>query len=346
MNLLQQIKDKARQNKRRIVLPEGNFERTLKAADIVLKEDLADLILLGDEKIIKEQEQKFGLDLSKAEIINTRTSRKRDLYIEKLMELRKSKGITREEAAGLLDQEIYWGPMMIYMGDADGEVSGAEHTTADTVRPALQIIKTAPGVSVVSGAMVMVSKKEELGHQGVFIFADVAITPDPTAEQLAEIAICSAETAKCIAGIEEPRVAMLSFSTKGSAEHELADKVIRATKIATEKRPDLHFDGELQADAALIEKVGQKKAPGSKVAGLANVLIFPDLQAGNISYKLVERLGDAEAIGPILQGLGAPVNDLSRGCSVSDIVNLIAITVNQVKGKTGNNRQESYKYNM
>ncbi len=330
MDLLQQIKEKAHLHKRKIVLPEGNFERTVKAADIVLKEGFANIILLGDEKIIKELETKFSLDLSKAEIINPKTSLKRKLYIAKLMELRKSKGLTLEEAGKLLDQEIYWGPMMIYMGDADGEVSGAEHTTADTVRPALQIVKTAPGISVVSGAMVMVSKKETLGNHGVFIFADVAITPNPTAEQLAEIAICSAETAKCIAGIDEPKVAMLSFSTKGSAEHELVDKVILATKIAKEKRPDINFDGELQADAALIEKVGQKKAPGSKVAGFANVLVFPDLQAGNIGYKLVERLGDTEAIGPILQGLGAPINDLSRGCSVSDIVNLIAITANQV----------------
>lgn len=331
MDLLQQIKNKARVIKRKIVLPEGNYERTVKAADIVLKEGFADLILLGDASIIKELETKYNLDLSKAEIINTKTSPKRELYIEKLMELRKSKGLSREDAGKLLDQEIYWGPMMILMGDADGEVSGAEHTTADTVRPALQIVRTAPGISVVSGAMVMVSQMKDLGHNGVFIFADVAITPNPTAEQLAEIAICSAETARCIAGIEEPRVALLSFSTKGSAEHELAGKVIKATAIAKATRPDLNFDGELQADAAIIEKVGQKKAPGSKVAGLANVLVFPDLQAGNIGYKLVERLGNTQAIGPVLQGLGAPINDLSRGCSVDDIVNLIAITATQVK---------------
>jgi len=218
---------------------------------------------------------------------------------------------------------------MIYMGDADGEVSGAEHTTADTVRPALQIVKTAPGISVVSGAMVMVTPKKELGHDGVFIFADIAITPNPTAQELAEIAICSADTAKMIAGIEKPQVAMLSFSTRGSACHELADKVIEAVKIAREKRPGLSIDGEMQADAALIEKVGQKKCPGSTVAGFANVLVFPDLQSGNISYKLVERLADAEAIGPVLQGLGAPINDLSRGCSVMDIVNLVAITACQ-----------------
>ena len=331
MDLMQNIKEKAKQRIKRIVLPEGTSERTVKAADIILKEKIADLILLGNVEEIAALEKQFGLDLSKAEIIDPKTSPKRGLYIDKLMELRKSKGLTKEEAGKLLDEEIYWGPMMIYMGDADGEVSGAEHTTADTVRPALQIVKTAPGISVVSGAMVMVSKKKELGQDGVFIFADVAITPNPTAEQLAEIAICSAETAKMVAGIEIPRVALLSFSTKGSAEHELADKVIKATALAKERRPDLNFDGELQADAALIEKVGQKKAPGSSVAGLANVLVFPDLQAGNIGYKLVERLGDAEAVGPVLQGLGAPINDLSRGCSVSDIVNLVAITSNQVK---------------
>lgn len=332
MNLLDQIKEKAKKNKKRIVLPEGTSERTIKAADIILKEGIADLILLGNLNEIAELEKKFGLDLSKAEKIDPVNSPKKKLYIEKLVELRKSKGLTPEQAEELLNQDIYYGPMMIFMGDADGEVSGAEHTTADTVRPALQIVKTAPGISVVSGAMVLVTKKPELGHNGVFICADVAITPNPTAQQLAEIAICSAETAKSIAGIEKPKVAMLSFSTKGSAEHELASKVVEATKIAKAARPDLEIDGELQADAALIASVGQKKSPGSTVAGFANVLVFPDLQAGNIGYKLVERLGDAEAIGPILQGLGAPINDLSRGCSVSDIVNLVAITANQAAG--------------
>ena len=330
MNLLDQIKEKAKLNRKRIVLPEGTSERTVKAADIILKEGIADIILLGNHEEIGELEKKFNLDLSKAEIINPFNPPKKELYIEKLMDLRKSKGITREAAIELLNQDIYYGPMMILMGDADGEVSGAEHTTADTVRPALQIVKTAPGISVVSGAMVMVSKKNNLGQNGVFIFADVAITPNPTAEQLAEIAICSADTARNVAGIQNPKVALLSFSTKGSAEHELVDKVIKATEIARLARPDLNFDGELQADAALIESVGQKKSPNSNVAGFANVLVFPDLQAGNIGYKLVERLGDVEAIGPILQGLGAPINDLSRGCSVNDIVNLVAITANQV----------------
>ncbi|OFX23140.1 MAG: phosphate acetyltransferase [Bacteroidetes bacterium GWA2_31_9b] len=333
MDLLQQIKEKAKKNKKRIVLPEGTSERTIKAADIILKEGIADLILLGNLDEIASLEKKFGLDLSKAEIIDPANSPKKQLYIDSLVELRKSKGLTPEDAEKLLNQDIYYGPMMIFMGDADGEVSGAEHTTADTVRPALQIVKTAPGISVVSGAMVVVTKKHELGHNGVFIFADVAITPNPTAQQLAEIAICSAETAKSIAGIEKPKIALLSFSTKGSADHELAAKVVEATRIAKATRPDLDIDGELQADAALIASVGQKKSPGSSVAGFANVLVFPDLQAGNIGYKLVERLGDAEAIGPVLQGLGAPINDLSRGCSVSDIVNLVAITANQASGK-------------
>jgi len=329
MNLLESIRERAKNNKRRIVLPEGTSERTVKAAHIILQEEIADLILLGNLDEIARLEKEFGLDLSKAEKIDPRFSPKKELYIDRLVDLRKSKGLSREDAEKLLVQDIYYGPMMIFMGDADGEVSGAEHTTADTVRPALQIVKTAPGISVVSGAMIMVTRKPELGHHGVFVFADVAITPNPTADQLAEIAICSAETAKVIAGISDPKVALLSFSTKGSAEHELAEKVIQATAIAKAKRPDLNFDGELQADAALIEKVGQKKSPGSPVAGFANVLVFPDLQAGNIGYKLVERLGDAEAVGPILQGLGAPINDLSRGCSVNDIVNLVAITSNQ-----------------
>ena len=329
MNLLEKISEKAKSLNKRIVLPEGTSERTLKAADIILKQNLAKLILLGNIDEIHQLERNFGLDLSKAEIIDPKNAPKKEVYIQKLMEIRKSKGISYDDALKLIEQDIYFGPMMIYMGDADGEVSGAEHTTADTVRPALQIVKTAPGISVVSGAMVMVTKKTNLGDHGVFIFADVAITPNPTAEELAQIAVCTGDTARLIAGIETPRIALLSFSTKGSASHEFADKVIKATSLAKAMRPEMNFDGEMQADAALIEAVGQKKSPGSLVAGLANVLVFPDLQSGNIGYKLVERLADAEAIGPILQGLGAPINDLSRGCSVMDIVNLVAITACQ-----------------
>lgn len=331
MSLLESIRQRAKEANKRIVLPEGTSERTVKAADIILKEGLAELTLLGNLDEIAALEKNFDLDLSKAEKIDPKTAPKRALYIEKLMELRKKKGLTREGAETLIDQDIYYGPMMVYMGDADGEVSGAEHSTADTVRPALQIVKTAPGTSVVSGAMVMVTPKNELGENGVFVFADIAITPNPDAGQLADIAISTADTAKNVAGIAEPKVALLSFSTKGSAKHPLVDKVAEALKIAKERRPELNIDGELQADAAMIASVGAKKSPGSPVAGKANVLVFPDLQAGNIGYKLVERLAGAEAVGPILQGLGAPINDLSRGCSVEDIVNLVAITVNQCK---------------
>lgn len=329
MQLINIIREKAQKQQKHIVLPEGTSERTLRAAEIILQEKLAKLTLLGNVDEIRRLEKSYCINLYDAQIIEPAKSPKFDLYVDTFFNLRKGKGVSKDDAARIISQDIYYGPMMIYMGDADGEVSGAEHTTADTVRPALQIVKTAPGISVVSGAMVMITKKPELGQNGVFIFSDVAITANPTASQLAEIAICSASTAKSVAGIENPKVAMLSFSTKGSAEHELVTKVQEATRIAKEMSPELQIDGELQADASLIASIGKKKSPGSTVAGQANVLIFPDLQAGNIAYKLVERLGDAEAIGPILQGLGAPINDLSRGCSVEDIVNLVAITVNQ-----------------
>lgn len=333
MNILEQIIEKARSQNVRIVLPEGNSERTIKAAHIILEQDIAQLILLGNKDEISYLASKFNVNISKAQIIDPLTSPELEDYVQTFMQLRKEKGITYEEAKKLISDPIYYGPMMIYKGHADGEVSGAEHTTADTVRPALQIVKTIPGISVVSGGMIMVTKAEHLGHKGMFVFADVAICPNPTAKQLAEIAISSAQTAKSILGIEHPNIALLSFSTKGSAKHELADKVIEAVSIAQQMRPDLNIDGELQADAALIESIGQKKSPGSKVAGRANVLVFPDLQSGNIGYKLVERLGGAQAIGPVLQGLGAPINDLSRGCSVEDIVHLVAITVNQCLNK-------------
>lgn len=331
MSLLFNIRENAKRNRKRIVLPEGTSERTLKAADIILREGIADLILLGDIAKIKSMEKDLHLDLSKAQIIEPKTSDKFELYAQKFCELRKSKGISIEEARKTITDEIYYGTMMVYMKDADGEVCGAEHSTPDTVRPALQIVKTKPGISVVSGAMVMVTKNSNLGNYGIFIFADIAITVDPTAEQMAEIAICSAETAQKVAGITNTKIAMLSFSTMGSASHESSRKVAKAVTIANAMRPDLQIEGEMQLDAAIIESVGKRKAPNSKVAGEANVLIFPDLNSGNIGYKLVERLGNAEAIGPILQGLGAPINDLSRGCSVEDIVNLVAITSNQVE---------------
>jgi phosphate acetyltransferase len=249
-----------------------------------------------------------------------------------MVELRKSKGMTKEEASRLIEDPLYLGVLMIKNGDADGEVSGADHATGDVLRPAFHYVKTAPGISVVSGAFLMILQDKKFGEDGVIIFADGAVHPNPTDKELAEIAVATAHTARAIGGFE-PKIAMLSFSTKGSARHELVDKVISATKIAQEMAPDLMIDGELQGDAALVEAIGQKKAPGSKIAGHANVLIFPDLNCGNIAYKLVQRLANAEAIGPILQGMAAPINDLSRGCSVNDIVSMIAITANQAAGK-------------
>jgi phosphate acetyltransferase len=248
-----------------------------------------------------------------------------------MVELRKSKGMTKEEASKLIEDPLYLGVLMIKNGDADGEVSGADHATGDVLRPAFHYVKTAPGISVVSGAFIMILPDKNFGEDGVIIFADGAVHPNPNEKELAEIAIASAHTARAIAGFE-PRIAMLSFSTKGSAKNEMVDKVVNATRIAKEMAPDLQIDGELQADAALIESIGKSKAPGSPIAGRANVLIFPDLNAGNIAYKLVQRLAHAEAIGPILQGMAAPINDLSRGCSVNDIVSMIAIASNQAAG--------------
>jgi phosphate acetyltransferase len=333
MELLDTIKQNAKKYHQRIVLPEGYEERNLKAADIAIAEGLAHIILIGDPSQIKSQAEKFGLkNISKAEIVNPVSHSKKEHYIDLMVEIRKSKGLTREEAAKLIEDPLYLGVLMIKNGDADGEVSGADHATGDVLRPAFQYVKTLPGISVVSGAFVMVHSDKSFGENGIMVFADCAVHPDPTDKELAEIAVASANTAKAICGFE-PKIAMLSFSTKGSAKHQLVDKVANATKIAKEMAPELLIDGELQADAALIESVGKSKAPGSAIAGKANVLIFPDLQSGNIAYKLVQRLGGVEAIGPVLQGMAAPINDLSRGCSVSDIVNLIAITANQAAGK-------------
>ncbi len=332
MDLIQIIKEKAKQHQMRIVLPEGEEERTLKAADIILSEGLAKIFLIGNPDTISKKAKEFGLkELGKAVIIDPLSHENKEKYINLMVELRKSKGLTKEEASRLIEDPLYLGTLMIKAGDADGEVAGAMNATGDVLRPAFQYVKTMPGISVVSGAFIMILKDKEFGNDGLMVFADCAVHPDPTDRELAEIAVATGKTTRAIAGFE-PRIAMLSFSTKGSAKHAMVDKVVSATRIAKEMDPSLMIDGELQADAAIIEAIGQSKAPGSQIAGKANVLVFPTLESGNICYKLVQRLAHAEAIGPVLQGMAAPINDLSRGCSVSDIVNLVAITANQAAG--------------
>ena len=330
MELVEQIKKNAAEHPMRIVLPEGTEPRTLQAAAIVLKEKIARLTLLGNPLEIREEAGKLGVDVSAALLIDPKTDPRRGIYAEKMVEIRRSKGLTSEEALDMLNNPLYFGPLMIKCGDADGELAGAINATGDVLRPAFQFVKTLPGCSVVSGAFLMFVDRK-FGDDGLLVFADCAVLPEPTESQLAEIAVMTAKTTRAIVGIE-PRVAMLGFSTKGSAKHPLADKVIRATQLAREMDPELLIDGELQLDAALVPAVGQLKSPGSPVAGKANVLVFPGLEAGNIGYKLVLRLAGAEAIGPVLQGMAAPINDLSRGCSVTDIVNMIAITANQAAG--------------
>lgn len=330
MNLLEHIVARAKSNKQRIVLPEATEERTLKAADRVLADDLADLILIGNPDELKTLAAKWDLhNIDKATIVDPLNNPKAEEYAELLAELRKKKGMTIEQARELVKNPLYLGCMIIKTEGADGQISGALSTTGDTLRPALQIIKCAPGVTCVSGAMLMLTHEHQYGDDGIIVMGDVAVTPVPTAEQLAQIAVCTAQTARSVAGIQDPRVAMLSFSTKGSAKHEVVDKVVEATRLAHELAPELKLDGELQADAALVPAVGEKKAPGSLIAGHANVLVVPNLEVGNISYKLVQRLGNALAIGPILQGIARPVNDLSRGCSVEDIYYMVAITACQ-----------------
>ncbi|MCT4614809.1 MAG: phosphate acetyltransferase [Marinifilaceae bacterium] len=332
MDLLQQIKQNASQHNKRIVLPEGTEERTLKAADIIIEEGIAQIILIGEIATIKSEAERLGLkNIDKATLIDPKNHEKKQAYAELLFELRKSKGISMEKAIALTEDPLYLATLMIKSGDADGEVAGALNATGDVLRPAFQIVKTMPGISVVSGAFIMIMNDKQFGDNGMMVFADCAVHPNPTAEELAEIAVATAKTTKAIAQMD-PRVAMLSFSTKGSAKHEMVDKVVKATELAKEMAPEFQIDGEMQADAAIVEAVGASKAPGSPVAGKANVLVFPTLEVGNISYKLVQRIAGAQAIGPVLQGMAAPINDLSRGCSVSDIVNLVAITANQAAG--------------
>ncbi len=332
MKFIETIKQRAKENLKTIILPEAEDKRVLEAASKVTNEGFAKIILLGDEAKIAEDSKKYNIDLSGVTIINPLKSEKKNEYIEKLYELRKHKGLTIEQAEELLKQPIYFGMMMLKdeSSKADGLVSGAAHSTSDTLRPALQILKTAPNTKLVSAFFVMCVPDCEYGENGTFIFGDSGLNENPTAEELSEIAISSSKSFEQLVG-KEAKVAMLSYSTYGSAKSELTEKVIEATKLVKEKTPDLCVDGELQLDAAIVPEIAKSKAPGSKVAGNANVLIFPDLNAGNIGYKLVQRLAKAEAYGPLCQGIAKPVNDLSRGCSAEDIVGVVAITAVQAQ---------------
>ena len=331
MAIIDVLKEKAKADKKTIVLPESEDRRTYEAAAKILKEGIADIILVGSEEDVKKIGE--GLDLTGIKVVDPATSDRTAAYIDKLVELRSKKGMTPEQAKEiLLNQYLYYGVMMVKMGDADGMVSGACHSTADTLRPCLQILKTKPGTKLVSAFFLMEVPNCEFGENGTFVFADCGLNQDPTPEELAAIAASSAESFRSLVGAE-PKVAFLSHSTKGSAKHALVDKVVEATKIAKEQNPDLKLDGEMQLDAAIVPSVGAAKAPDSDVAGKANVLIFPNLDAGNIGYKLVQRLAKAEAYGPVTQGIAAPVNDLSRGCSADDIVGVVAITAVQCQNK-------------
>ncbi|MBU3189219.1 phosphate acetyltransferase [Clostridium bowmanii] len=330
MKFIEKICKMAQADKKTIVLPEGEEERTIKASEIIKNDSIAEVILLGDKTVINSKAKELGVSLSGIEIVDPKTSEKTDVYAKAFYELRKHKGMTLEKAAETLQDPLYFGTMMVKMEGADGLVSGAVHTTGDLLRPGMQIIKTAPGIKVVSSFFIMELPTSEYGEDGLLLFADCAVNPNPNAEELASIAISTAENAKALCKFE-PKVAMLSFSTMGSAKHESVDKVSKATEIAKNARPDLQIDGELQLDAAIVASVAKQKAPSSNVAGKANVLVFPDLQSGNIGYKLVQRFAGAAAIGPVCQGFAKPINDLSRGCSVQDIVNVVAVTAVQAQ---------------
>ena len=331
MSFIETLKEKAKKDIKTIVLPEATDVRVLEAADKIGKESFAKVILVGNEDEVIKKAKENNLDISKAKIVDPEKSENKEKYIETFYELRKAKGMTEEEARNKMKDPVYFGMMMVKCEDADGLVSGAAHSTADTLRPALQILKTAPGTKLVSAFFLMVVPDCEYGENGVFIFADSGLNENPDSDKLSEIAISSAKSFKQLVG-KEPKIGMLSYSTYGSAKSELTEKVIEATNLLKEKAPELKADGELQLDAAIVPEVGKSKAKGSEVAGYCNTLIFPDLNSGNIGYKLVQRLGKAEAYGPLCQGIAKPVNDLSRGCSSDDIVGVVAITSVQAQG--------------
>ena len=328
MSFIENIKQRAKQDIKTIILPEAEDKRVLEAASKVINEGFAKVILIGDKEQVENDIKENNIDLTGVEIIDIKTSTKKQEYAQKLFELRQAKGMTEVEASKLIEEPIYYGMMMLKLGEADGLVSGAAHSTSNTLRPALQILKTAPNTKLVSAFFVMCVPDCEYGEHGIFVYGDSGLVENPNSDELSEIAISSAKSFKNLVGAE-PKVAMLSYSTYGSAKSELTEKVIEATKLVKEKNPDLIVDGELQVDAAIIPEVSKSKAPGSIVEGNANVLIFPDLNAGNIGYKLTQRLAKAEAYGPLCQGIAKPVNDLSRGCSVDDIAGVVAITAVQ-----------------
>ncbi|MBW2689273.1 MAG: phosphate acetyltransferase [Deltaproteobacteria bacterium] len=333
MHLVEQIKAKARTSLQTVVLPESYDDRMIQAAELITKDGLAKVVLLGDAAVLEAKAGELGVSLAGVELVDPSSAAQLDNYVAELVKLREKKGLTAEQARETLTGEdnLFFGAMMVRKGDAGGMVAGAYNTTGNVLRAAFQVVGTAPGMNTVSSVFLMVTKNPDFGENGVLCFADCAVNPNPNAQALAEIAVSTATSCKSFLGVDA-RVAMLSFSTKGSASHQDCNKVLEALEIAKGLAPDLQIDGELQADAALLPKIGEKKAPGSAVAGKANTLIFPDLDAGNIGYKLVERVAGAEAVGPIIQGLAKPVNDLSRGCSVDDIVSVSAITAVQAQG--------------